>query len=167
MNRYIEYRIRLETLWQGHGCLTLPNRCRKPCRSLAIKVAMLPHVGAKPRCASLQGNLPHHTAFHKGSQAIIDCRHRYLRHLLLRPNKNLLRRRMIPLFDQHVVYLLALRRKSKAAVANRSFRGLSLFSLQSPPLTLQIYPSAGLVNIWNNSKSQFVANLVSDDCHQP
>jgi len=74
MNGYVKSRC-LEAFGQRHcrfrGQINVKNRIA----AIAIKMAMLPHIWTKPRRAPLQGNLPHDSAFHKGRQAIIYCRH--------------------------------------------------------------------------------------------
>src|ERR1017187_3711895 len=82
---------------------------------IAIKVAVLPHIRAKPGRPPLQGHLPRHPTLHQGVQAIIDRRHRNLRHVPLRPYKHLLGRRMIPFLQEHSIDMLALRGKTKTA----------------------------------------------------
>jgi hypothetical protein len=82
---------------------------------IAIKVAMLPHIRAKPRRAPVHRHLPRATRAYQRIQAIINRRHRNLRHPPLGANKNFFRRRMIPLLDQHAIDMLPLRREAKAA----------------------------------------------------
>src|ERR1022692_1629901 len=97
-----------------------PGLCRQinvkhTIASIAIKVAVLPHIRAKPGRTPLQGHLSRHPALHQGIQAIIDCRHRNLRHVPLRPYKHLFRRRVIAFAQQHSIDMLPLRGKTKTA----------------------------------------------------
>lgn len=75
---------------------------------VAIKVAMLLHVGTKAGRTPFQGNLPDDPAFHQGIEAIVNGGHRDVGHVPLCPHENLFGRGVIPLFEQDLVYLLAL-----------------------------------------------------------
>ena len=128
MNRYI-IAFRMKSPGQSDGSFIFQINIKNRVAAIAIKVAMLPHIRTKPRRPSLQGNLAHHPAFHKGSQAIINRGHRNLRHLLLRPNEDFLCSRVIPLFQQHIINLLALRRKTKPARRQTLVQRAVYFSL--------------------------------------
>ena len=82
---------------------------------VAIKVAVLSHIRAKPGRPPLQGHLPGQPALHQRIQAIIDRRHGNLRYLPLRPDKHLFCRWMIPFAQQHSIDVLPLRGKTKTA----------------------------------------------------
>jgi hypothetical protein len=80
-------------------------------------MAMLLHVGAKPRGAALNLDLAQETAFYEGVQAIINRRMGNIGHLPLGADKDLLGGGMIALLQQNVIDLLALRRQSQATGA--------------------------------------------------
>lgn len=80
-----------------------------------MKVAMLLHVRAKTRCPAVHRDLAGHPRAHQRIQAIINRRHRNLRHAPLGANENFLSRGMIALLHQDVIDLTALRREAKAA----------------------------------------------------
>jgi hypothetical protein len=61
----------------------------------AEKVAMLPHVRTEPAGAPIQGDLTDQSALHEYTQAVVNCRERYVRHPLPGALENLVRGRMI------------------------------------------------------------------------
>jgi hypothetical protein len=91
---------------------------------LAEKMAVLPHVRAEPRRAPIQRHLPHQPALHQHAQAIINRRERNLRHPLLRPLKNLIRRRMIIAPRHHLKNLAPLPRRTKSPHLERMLKTL-------------------------------------------
>ena len=120
---------------------------------VAIKVAMLAHIRAKTRRPAVHVHLARHAGLHQRIETIINRRHRNIRHLALGANKNFLRRRMIPLLDQHIIHLLALRGEPEAA------RGELLAQMFIQSFVFDAGHSTGklrfpciLVKIWNNSK---------------
>jgi len=82
---------------------------------ITIKMAMFAHVRAKTGRAAFERNLANDTALHQRVQAIVNCGHGNIGHGPLGAHKNGLGRGMIPLGQQNLVHLLALRRKPKAA----------------------------------------------------
>lgn len=82
---------------------------------LAIKMAMFPHVRAKPGGASFDCHLPGQPALNQRLQAIIHRRHRNIRHFPLGSDKNFLGGRVVALGQEHGIYALALGRKTKTA----------------------------------------------------
>ena len=121
--------FRVKSPGQRHGCFIFQIDIKNRVAAVAIKVAMLPHVWAKPGSPTLQGDLAHHSAFHKSSQAIIDCGHRNLRHFLLGANKDFLGGRVIAFLEQDVINLLALGSKSKSARCQALVQRACHFSL--------------------------------------
>src|ERR1043166_2752884 len=104
----------LEPSWHRHlrplpGQVNVVNRPA----GLAVKVAMLMHVGTKTRGAPVQVYLLHQAAPHQCVQAVVDRRHRNVRHHVLGPQEDLLRRRMIPLLQQHVIHPTAEQARSE------------------------------------------------------
>ena len=81
---------------------------------ITIKMAMFAHVRAKTGRAAFERNLANDAALHQRVQAIIDCSHGNIGHGPLGAHKNGLGRGMIPLCEQNLVHLLALRRKTEA-----------------------------------------------------
>jgi hypothetical protein len=78
-------------------------------------MAVLPHIRAKPGRTPFQRHLPRQPALYQRVQAIIDRRHRNVRHVPLRPDKHLLRRRVIAFPQEHSIDMLSLRGKSKTS----------------------------------------------------
>ena len=86
-----------------------------PATRVAIKMAVLVHVGTKSRRAPVELHLADQAAFDKCIQAIIDRGMGNLRHRAFGADKNFLRSRMIALLEQDIIDLLALRRGPQAA----------------------------------------------------
>ena len=82
---------------------------------VAIKMAMLLHVWAKPGRPTLQTDLPDESALYQRVQAVIDRGHGNIGHFALGANKYCFGRGMIAFVQQHRIDMLALRRKPKAA----------------------------------------------------
>ena len=80
---------------------------------VAIKMAMFCHVGTKMCRPPVQSDLPDQSAFNQSIQTIVDGGHRNIRHVALGPNEHFLGGGMVPLLHQHLIDLLALRRKPK------------------------------------------------------
>ena len=84
MNGYI-VSFGVESGRQAHAGATLVQfQIKDGITTIAIKMAMLSHIGTKPRGAALECNLPHQPALDQGGQTIIHCRHRNRRHDRLR-----------------------------------------------------------------------------------
>jgi len=82
---------------------------------VAIKMTVFTHVWAKPGSATLESDLPHDTTFDEGIQAIVNCGHGDIGHVMLGAHEDFLCGGVIAFFEQHVVHLLTLRRKTKSA----------------------------------------------------
>ena len=146
--------IRPEPTWQRQAGLRRQINVKYLVALIAIKVAMFRHIRTKVCGAPVQRYLPDQSTSHQRIEAIINCRHRDLRHLALGPHKDSIGSRMIALMQQNRVHVLALRREAKAAGRQPLVQ----------TFTLQFFPGnhfhgegtltgAGiLVNIWNNSK---------------
>lgn len=116
-------------------------------------MAMLFHVGAIPRRATLQMNLPRQTTFHERIKAVIDCCVGNLRHRFLGATEDIFRRGMIALVQQHVINATPLRREAEAArrqsLAQLAFDLVVLYL--SHPKKHSSQPKLR-VNVWNYSK---------------
>ena len=97
-------------LWFGRQ-IHVVNRVAR----VAIKMAVLVHVRAKPRRAAVQRDLPGQPAFYQRVEAIVNRRMGNLRHRALGADEDLLGGRMIALLEQHVIDLLPLRCEPEAA----------------------------------------------------
>lgn len=104
-----------ETLGQGNGGGLGKIDVEHTVAGIAIKMAVLVHVGAVTRSATFEGNLLDEPAFYQGGEAIIDRGHRNVRGALFGADKDFLGGWMIALFEENVVNLLALVRETKAA----------------------------------------------------
>ena len=82
---------------------------------ITIKMAMLGHVRAKMRRATVQSHLPDQSALDQRVQAVINCRHRNIWHSTFGADEYLLCRRMIAFVQQNGVHMLALWRETKTA----------------------------------------------------
>src|SRR5258708_198178 len=82
---------------------------------IAVEVAMFLHVGAVAGGGTVKVDVPDHTAFHEGIEAIVNCGHRDIRHTGLGSDKDFFDGGMIALFDEHIVHMLPLGRETKAA----------------------------------------------------
>lgn len=89
--------FRLEALRQRNAVAFGQVYVKDLITTVAIKMAMFPHIRAKSRRSPLQGNLPHQAAFDQGSQAIIYRGNRNIGHRLLGANENFLSRRVVAL----------------------------------------------------------------------
>lgn len=81
---------------------------------VAIKMTMLPHVWAKPSRTSVEIHLANQITLNQSVQAVVNRRHRDLRHRFLCAHENLFGGRMITSCQKHVVDMLSLRGKTKA-----------------------------------------------------
>ena len=86
-----------------------------PAAVVAIKMAMLLHVRAITRGRALEVHMADEPALDEGIEAIINRGHGDIRHPLFSADEYVFGRRMIPLLQQHIIDMLALRRKTKAA----------------------------------------------------
>lgn len=119
---------------------------------IAVKMAMFAHVRAIPHCRAIQIDLIDQVALDEEIEAIINSRHRDLRHGLFRPHENLLGSRVIALVEQHAIDLLALRRKAKAP-CSQSFADGCLQILFQTRHKFNLGSNRQQINIWNNSNS--------------
>lgn len=87
--------------------------------AIADEVAVLLEIRAISGGLALDIHLDGQTAIHEGFKAVIDRGEGNRGHARLRPEKNLRGRRVIPLFQQYVINLPPLGRKSMAAMADR------------------------------------------------
>jgi hypothetical protein len=115
MDRYIKM-FGVKSSWQRNGVARTGRQfdVKNRFAFVAIKMAMLVHVRAKSRRSAVQGYLPYQAGFDEGIQAVINSGMGNLRHLLFRPDEDLIRRGMIALMQQHVINLLPLGRKTEA-----------------------------------------------------
>ena len=95
--------------------------------SIAIKVAMFPHIGAKAGGSALEHYLAYHAALDQGIEAIIDRRHGDVRHSGFGADKDFFCGRVIALIQQDVIHLLALRSEPEAAGGQPFIQGLNDF----------------------------------------
>ena len=106
----------LEPFGQGHLLrVSRQTNIKNAFAGVAIKMAVLAHVGAKMRRTAVQSNLPDQPTLDQSVQAVIDCRHGNIRHFIFGSDKYLLSRRMIAFVQQNGVHMLALRSKTKTA----------------------------------------------------
>lgn len=82
---------------------------------IAIKMAMLAHVRAKPGGAAVELHLAHEAALYQGIEAVVNRGHGNVRRSAFDADENLLGGGVIALFHQYAVNVLALRRGAQAA----------------------------------------------------
>ena len=82
--------------------------------AIAVEVAMLVHVRAEAHGAAVQVHLLGQSGGHQGVEAVINRRHRNVRHPIFGSHEDLFRGRMIPSGQQHVINVLPLCREPKA-----------------------------------------------------
>ena len=82
---------------------------------IAIKMAMLAHVRTEPGGAAVELHLAHEAAFYQGIEAVVNRGHGNVRRPAFNADEDLLGGRVIALFYQHAVNVLALRRGTQAA----------------------------------------------------
>jgi hypothetical protein len=110
--------IHLEAFGSGHGGgILLQRHIKNLAAGIAGIMAMILHVRAKARRAPLKLDLTDQAALDEGVEAIINRRVRDFRHLLFGADEDFFGRRVIPLVQDHVINLLALRRETKTARA--------------------------------------------------
>ena len=108
---------RMEAFWNLQR--GLPSSLHKfnieyPSAVVAIKMKMLLHIRAITHRDPVQIYLAHQPAFHQGVEAVINRRHRNVRHPIFGSHEDLFRGRMIPSGQQHVINVLPLCREPKA-----------------------------------------------------
>ena len=143
-----------KTFWQSDASRSLAGQVNIEHFGavVAIKVAMLAHVRAKTRGAAVDIHLTSHAGLNQGVQAVVNRGHGNIRHLALGADKDFLSRRMIPLFNEHIVDVLALRGEPKPArgeLAAQMFIQLFVFDSGHSLVKLWLLPDS--VKIWNNS----------------
>ena len=106
---------RLKTLRHLQLAVLSKIDIKHPAASIAIEMKMLSHIRAIVHGDAIQVYLPHQLAFDQRPEAIVNRRHGNLWHTLFGPQKNLLRRRMIPFLDQNLIDVLPLRRQAETA----------------------------------------------------
>ena len=102
------------------------------------------------RRAPVQGNLSDQPAFYQSVQAIINRRHRDIRHARFGPDKNLLGCGMIAFIQQDRIHMLALWGKTKTAARQPIIQFCFLVS-RCPHDMLTLSRGSSYVNTWNNS----------------
>jgi len=121
--------------------------------NIAIKMAVLRHVGTKASRSTIERHLPDQTAPDERVQAIIDRGHGDVGSGILGPDKHLFRGRVITLAKQNGINLLALRCETKTAGRQPIAQTIFDFRFRS---RFHDTESVGFgkrtVNIWNNSK---------------
>src|SRR5262245_4586449 len=81
-----------------------------------IEMAMLPHVRAITRSIPIQIHLPHEPALDEGIKAVVDRRHRDIRHVVLGTNEHLIRSRVVKMLYQNRIHMTTLRREPQPAL---------------------------------------------------
>ena len=84
---------------------------------IAIKMAMLAHVRAKPGGAAVELHLAHKAALYQGIEAVVNRGHGNVRGPAFDADEDLLGGRVVALFHQHAVNVLTLRGGAQAARA--------------------------------------------------
>ena len=79
---------------------------------IAMKMAMLVHIGAITHGRAVEVDLFHQVALDQEIQTIIDRGHGNIRHALFRPHKHLLGSGMVSLLQEHTIDMLSLRGQS-------------------------------------------------------
>jgi hypothetical protein len=83
---------------------------------VAAKMAVFFHVRAETCCAPVDVHQPDQPALYQRIQAVINRGHGDVRHLLLGSDEDFFCSRVVTLFEQHLVNVLALGCESKPAV---------------------------------------------------
>ena len=119
---------------------------------------MLAHVRAKTGGSAVDVHLARHAALDEGIEAIVDRGHGDIRHLMLGADENFLGGRMIPLLDEHIIHVLALRGEPKAARGELPAQVfIQFFMFDSGHFFGKLWLLPGSVKIWNNSKYRLMA----------
>jgi len=85
--------------------------------TVAVKMAVLAHIGAEPGGAAVELHLAHEAALDEGVEAIIDGGHGDVRHAALGADEDLLRRGVVAFLQQHLIDVLALGRGAQPPCA--------------------------------------------------
>jgi hypothetical protein len=83
---------------------------------VAHKMTVILHVRTEPRRAAVQIDQPNQTRLYQRIQAVVNCRHRDVRHLLLGPDEDLFGGGMVPVLQEHPVHVLSMWGKPKPTV---------------------------------------------------
>lgn len=100
-----------------------------PAAFIAVKVAVLLHVGTITRGGAVEIHVADEAALDQGVEAIVNRGHRDVRHALFGAQEDVLHPGMIALVEEHVVHVLPLRRETEAAIGEPLIQAVARFTM--------------------------------------